>query len=103
MAQDQQDEKLRRPGRTALLITTAVIPILAIGYLVTWGLAHGVVSENCLNPRAVEDMSSLPNGYQLVDSQVDPLFRGSTCYYEAPDGQRFQREAVSPFENLELF
>lgn len=50
----------------------------------------------------MEGMESLPSGYRLVDSEVDLLFRGATCYYEGPDGQRVRREAASPFEDLGL-
>lgn len=100
---DQHDRKLRRPSRTALLIAAVVIPALFLGYGLVWIFANGHGDERCLDPGVVENMSSVPGtSYTLVDHRAHPLLRNITCYYETPDGQRFQRE-VDLFENVELF
>lgn len=93
MQRDQQAGKIRKPGRTALVIAVAVVVVLALGYFLTNALvANGEhAGERCSAPPA-SGSQPLPPGAQLQDYQGHLFTLTVTCSYKTPDGTVIEKE-----------
>lgn len=106
MDENSQEERLRRPGRTALLIlTVVVVTVPGIGYLLADAIiANGeYAAERCFSPPPGTIPPSEPSESGTKIDYEGHLFTLTvTCYYETPSGNHYQAE-VSLVENLDLF